>query len=74
MAPIIAHEEFAKDKKLKRENIEYLREWMSKQPHLPTGITGKIYMCKNVTYVYSMKPDSTAVHTFSWFQMFVSMV
>jgi hypothetical protein len=25
---------------LKRENIEYLREWMSKQSHLPTGITG----------------------------------
>ena len=41
MAPVTAQEEFAKDKKLKRENIEYLREWMSKQPHLPTGITGK---------------------------------
>jgi len=72
MAPITAQEEFAKDKKLKRENIEYLREWMSKQPHLPTGITGKIYKCNNETY--SMKPDSTDVHTFSWFQMFVSMV
>jgi hypothetical protein len=41
MAPITAQEEFAKDKQLKRENIEYLREWMSKQPHLPTAITGK---------------------------------
>jgi len=41
MAPVTAQEEFAKDKKLKMENIEYLREWMSKQPHLPAGITGK---------------------------------
>lgn len=38
MAPITAEEEFAKNKKLKRENIEYLRDWISKQPHLPTGI------------------------------------
>jgi hypothetical protein len=40
MPPITAEEEFAKNKNLKRENIEYLREWMSKQPHLPTGVTG----------------------------------
>jgi len=46
MAPITAEEEFAKDKMLKRENIEYLREWMSKQPHLPTGITGKTLQVK----------------------------
>ncbi|GFG36891.1 hypothetical protein Cfor_08697 [Coptotermes formosanus] len=39
MAPITAQEEFAKNNKLKREDIEYLRDWMSKQPHLPTGIT-----------------------------------
>ena len=41
MAPVTAQEQFAKDKRLKREDIEYLREWMSKQPHLPAGITGK---------------------------------
>jgi len=63
MAPITAQEEFAKDNKLKRENIEHLREWMSKQPHLPTGITGKSYKCNNVTY--STKQDSTDIHTFS---------
>ena len=48
MAPITAEEEFAKNKKLKRENIEYLRDWISKQPHLPTGIAGNTNKCTNV--------------------------
>ncbi|PNF19943.1 hypothetical protein B7P43_G10378, partial [Cryptotermes secundus] len=39
MSPITAEEEFSKNNKLKRENIEHLREWMSKQPHLPSGVT-----------------------------------
>jgi hypothetical protein len=41
MAPITAQEEFARNKELKRENLEYLRKWLVKQPHLPSGITGK---------------------------------
>jgi hypothetical protein len=41
MPPITAEEEFSKNNKLKRENTEYLRDWMSKQPHLPSGVTGK---------------------------------
>ena len=48
MAPITSEEEFAKNKKLKTENIEYLRDWISKQPHLPTGIAGKMKKCTNV--------------------------
>jgi hypothetical protein len=40
MAPITAEEEFSKNKKLKKENIVYLRDWLSRQPHLPSGITG----------------------------------
>jgi hypothetical protein len=50
MAPITAQEEFAKNNKLKRKDIEYLRDWMSKQPHLPTGITGKTNKCSNVPW------------------------
>jgi hypothetical protein len=41
MPPITAEEEFSKNNKLKRENIQYLRDWISKQPHLPSGVTGK---------------------------------
>jgi hypothetical protein len=41
MPPITAEEEFSRNNKLKRENIEYLRDWISKQPHLPSGVTGK---------------------------------
>jgi hypothetical protein len=40
MAPITAEEEISKNTKLKKENIEYLRDWLSRQPHLPSGITG----------------------------------
>jgi hypothetical protein len=40
MPPIRAEEEFLKDTDLKRENIEHLRNWMSKQPHLLGGVTG----------------------------------
>lgn len=41
MSPITAEEQLSKNNKLKKENIEYLRDWMSKQPHLPSGVTGK---------------------------------
>jgi hypothetical protein len=40
MAPITVKEEFSKDTKLKTEDIEHLRDWLSRQPHLPSGITG----------------------------------
>jgi hypothetical protein len=40
MAPITVEAEFSKNTKLKKENIEYLRDWLSRQPHLPSGITG----------------------------------
>jgi hypothetical protein len=40
MSPITAEEEFSKNSNLKRENIELLRSWIAKQPHLPSGITG----------------------------------
>ncbi|XP_021939899.1 alpha-tocopherol transfer protein-like isoform X2 [Zootermopsis nevadensis] len=39
MSPITAEEQLSKNNKLKKENIEYLRDWMSKQPHLPSGVT-----------------------------------
>jgi hypothetical protein len=42
MAPITIEEEFSKNTKLKKENIEYLRDWLSRQPHLPSGITGEM--------------------------------
>ncbi|KAJ9590017.1 hypothetical protein L9F63_016856 [Diploptera punctata] len=37
MPPITADEELSKNIKLKRENIEHLREWLMKQPHLPNS-------------------------------------
>jgi hypothetical protein len=40
MPPITAAEEFSKNENLKQENIEYMRDWMLKQPHLPRGVTG----------------------------------
>ncbi|XP_069682749.1 alpha-tocopherol transfer protein-like [Periplaneta americana] len=39
MPPISAQEELSRNSNLKKENIDYLREWMSKQPHLPSGVT-----------------------------------
>ncbi|PSN35126.1 hypothetical protein C0J52_26947 [Blattella germanica] len=39
MPPITADEEYSKNSKLKKENIQQLRNWLTKQPHLPTGIT-----------------------------------
>jgi hypothetical protein len=41
MAPITVGEEFSKNPKVKKEHIEYLRDWLSRQPHLPSGITGE---------------------------------
>lgn len=35
-------EEYAKNKELRKEDIEILKEWMCKQPHLP-DISGKLY-------------------------------
>ncbi|XP_069682750.1 retinaldehyde-binding protein 1-like [Periplaneta americana] len=39
MPPITAQEELSRNSNLKKENMDYLREWMSKQPHLPSGVT-----------------------------------
>ncbi|XP_023720822.1 clavesin-1-like [Cryptotermes secundus] len=39
MAQITVKEELSKDTKLKTEDIENLRDWLSRQPHLPSGIT-----------------------------------
>ncbi|XP_069683237.1 clavesin-2-like [Periplaneta americana] len=39
MPPITAQEELSRNSNLKKENIDYLRDWVSKQPHLPSGVT-----------------------------------
>ncbi|KDR08116.1 alpha-tocopherol transfer protein-like isoform X2 [Zootermopsis nevadensis] len=52
MPPITAAEEFSKNINMKQEHIEYLRNWMSKQPHLPSEVTDEqlilfLHSCQN---------------------------
>jgi hypothetical protein len=55
MRPITAEEEFSKNTELKREDVEHLRQWMSEQPHLPRGVTGKqriiLHCVKFIIYI-----------------------
>jgi len=37
-------DEFEKNSELKEEDLTHLREWLSKQPHLPL-VTGKYFLC-----------------------------
>lgn len=46
--PVSAKEEYAKNPKLKKSDIEQLDEWVKSQSHLPPDITG------SCDYVYDM--------------------
>lgn len=38
------NKEYKKNPDLKKDDVEHIKEWISKQPHLP-NITGITYVC-----------------------------
>lgn len=50
MSLINVAEEFKKNAQLKEEDLNHLKEWLSKQPHLP-HVTGKYFFKTKINYI-----------------------
>ncbi|KRT83098.1 hypothetical protein AMK59_3655, partial [Oryctes borbonicus] len=56
-------EEYRKNKELKKEDVQMLKEWIEKQPHLPKISEFQIIIFLHSCY-YRIEPTKTCIETF----------
>lgn len=60
---ITLKEELKKNPQLKESDIQYLKEWCSKQPHLPKISDSQLVLFLHSNY-YRMEPTKVTIETF----------
>lgn len=60
---INAEEEFKKNPEIKKSDIQMLREWCEKQPHLPKVSDTDLILFLHSNY-YMMEPTKTNIETY----------
>lgn len=60
---ISVEEEFAKNKELKKDDLQHLRDWCSKQPHLPKITDNHLILFLHSNY-YRLEPSKTTIENY----------
>lgn len=61
---VTLEEEFKRNPELKKEELQSLRDWYSKQPHLPQNVTDTELVLFLHSNYYRIEPTKTTIENF----------